>query len=67
MSTTGTFMVARQLVKLGKQHARAVVQVAMDEASIQVFHTGTLIATVARTTNKNIRYRSSGELRRRAA
>jgi hypothetical protein len=54
-------------VKLGKQHARAVVQVAMDEASIQVFHTGTLIATVPRTTDKNTRYRSSGEPRRRAA
>ncbi|MFL6116193.1 MAG: hypothetical protein ACJ786_33285 [Catenulispora sp.] len=67
VSTTGTFMVARQLVKLGRQHARAVAQVAMDEASIQVFHTGPLIATVARTTNKNIRCRSSGELRRRAA
>jgi hypothetical protein len=52
---------------VGKQHARAVVQVAMDETSIHVFATGTLIATVPRTTDKNIRYRPSGELRRREA
>lgn len=67
VSGDGTFQVARQLVKIGKQHARAVVQLAMDETTIEVFHAGTLIATVPRTTEKNIRTRSSGELPRRAS
>ena len=56
---------ARIFPSVGKLHARAVVQRAMDETSIQVFHAGALIATVPRSTEKNICTRSSGEPRRR--
>jgi hypothetical protein len=43
VSAQGTFMVARQKITVGKQHAHAVVQVAVDGGVIQVFHNAALI------------------------
>jgi hypothetical protein len=47
VTAQGTFMLGRQKITVGKQHARAVVQVTTDGDVIQVFHAGTLIRTVA--------------------
>lgn len=65
VSKAGGFMLAGQRIHLGRQHARAVVQLSADETSIQVFHAGILTATVPRLTDQPIRMRSSGESHRR--
>ncbi len=54
VSTQGTFMLARQKITIGKQHAHAVVQITIDGSAIQIFHNGTLIQTVARTNDKTL-------------
>ena len=54
VSARGAFLLAGQKVVVGKQHARAVVQVAVDGGVLQVFHDGTLISTVARTSDKTL-------------
>jgi hypothetical protein len=41
-------VIAGQKVTIGKQHARAVVQVTIDNGVVQVSHDGALIRTVAR-------------------
>lgn len=54
VSAQGTFMLARQKITIGKQHAHAVVQVTVDDGAIQVFHGGTLTRTVARTSDEQV-------------
>lgn len=61
VSSSGGFMVAGQRVQLGRQHARAVVQVSVDDAELRVFHAGDLVATIPRTTTRPVRVRKSGE------
>lgn len=59
-------MIARQKVTVGLQHARAVVQVILDGGTIQVFHDGTLICTVARTSDNPLTKRRYHENQRQA-
>jgi hypothetical protein len=66
VSAQGTFLLAGQKVVVGKQHARAVVQVAVDGGAIHVFHAGALIRTVTRTTDKDVIRRRYNETRRQA-
>jgi len=66
VSRAGTFMLAGQKVTVGKQHARAVVQVVTDTGEFRVFHAGALITTVARTTETTVTRRRYNENQRRA-
>lgn len=53
--------VVEDRVQLGCQHARAVVQVSVDDTVLRAFHAGDLLATVPRTTTTPVRGRKSGE------
>ena len=54
VSAQGTFMLARQKITIGKQYARAVVQVTVDGGTIQVFHAGTLISSLPCTSDNTL-------------
>lgn len=60
-------MLARQKITVGKQYARAVVQGTIDGGAIQVFHAGTLIHSVPRTSDKTLVRRRYNENSRQTA
>ncbi|MFC4611103.1 IS481 family transposase [Streptomyces maoxianensis] len=65
VSSTGGFMVAGQLIQLGRGYARQVVTAHLSEDTICVFHGQELITTVPRVTRKEVVVRKSGEHNRR--
>jgi hypothetical protein len=65
VSSTGGFVVAGQRIQLGRAYARLVVTAHLDTDVIRVFHGGELVATVPRTTDKEVVMRTSDEYTRR--
>lgn len=57
VSSSGGIMVTRQRIQIGRQHARKVVRVTLDEQTIQVHHTGHLLVTTPRTSTDVITHR----------
>ncbi|RSM75568.1 IS481 family transposase [Kibdelosporangium aridum] len=51
VSSSGGIMIARQRIQIGRQHARKVLTLTLDETTIHVHDGPHLLATVPRTTN----------------
>ncbi len=54
VSSSGGIMIARQRIQIGRNHARAVVTVCLDEDTITVHHGPHLLATTPRTTTGTV-------------
>jgi len=57
VSSSGGIMITRQRVQLGRQHARKVVAVTLDEHTIHVHDGPNLLVTVPRTTTLEVTHR----------
>jgi transposase InsO family protein len=57
VSSSGGIMITRQRVQLGRQHARKVVSVTLDEHTIHVHDGPNLLVTVPRTTTLEVTHR----------
>jgi hypothetical protein len=57
VSSSGGIMITRQRVQLGRQHARKVVAVTLDEHTIHIHDGPNLLVTVPRTTTPEVTHR----------
>jgi transposase InsO family protein len=57
VSSSGGIMITRQRIQLGRQHARKVVAVTLDEHTIHVHDGPNLLVTVPRTTTLEVTHR----------
>jgi hypothetical protein len=57
VSSSGGIMITRQRVQLGRQHARKVVTVTLDQDDIQVHDGPNLLVTIPRTTTLEVTHR----------
>lgn len=57
VSSSGGIMITRQRIQIGRQHARKVVTMTLDEHTIQVHHAGHLLVTTPRTSTDVVTHR----------